>query len=107
MTHSLVVTCAHCGNPVDLAQTPVIGTATSGMVDAETRATLRPREREVLDLVARGWRVARIAESLQIADGTVRKHLQSVYRAVGVGSKAELVELLHGSPVPSATGQTS
>jgi DNA-binding NarL/FixJ family response regulator len=99
---STVVTCAHCGNPVDLAATPANGT-----VDLEMRATLRPREREVLDLVARGWRVARIAESLHIADGTVRKHLQSVYRAVGVGSKAELVELLHEPPVPSAQGRAS
>jgi DNA-binding NarL/FixJ family response regulator len=98
---STVVTCAHCGNPVDLAPT------TNGAVDPETSATLRPREREVLELVARGWRVARIAESLQIADGTVRKHLQGVYRAVGVGSKAELVEMLHESPAPSVTGQAS
>jgi DNA-binding CsgD family transcriptional regulator len=50
---------------------------------------LTPREREILALVAAGRSNAEIAESLSIAPGTVRRHLENIYGKLGVGSRTE------------------
>ncbi|HEX7479256.1 MAG TPA: response regulator [Polyangiales bacterium] len=54
-------------------------------------AVLSPREREVLALIAQGARTYDAAESLGISICTVRNHLKSVYRKVGVSSQVALV----------------
>ncbi len=48
---------------------------------------LTPREREILGLVAEGKTNAEIAESLCVARGTVRKHLDNVYAKLGVHTR--------------------
>jgi DNA-binding CsgD family transcriptional regulator len=53
----------------------------------EEVANLTPREREILDLVAAGGSNTEIAERLYISPGTVRIHLQRVYRKLGVRSR--------------------
>ncbi len=53
---------------------------------------LSPREIEVLTLLASGDRVQGIAARLYISEHTVRNHLKSIYRKVGVSGQAELVE---------------
>jgi DNA-binding NarL/FixJ family response regulator len=63
--------------------------------------SLSPRESEVVQLLTEGHRVSTIARSLFISPHTVRNHLQSVYRKVGVSSQAELIERLKGSASPS------
>ena len=63
--------------------------------------SLSPRESEILELFREGHRVSTIARSLCISPHTVRNHLQSVYRKVGVNSQAGLIEKLKGAARPS------
>jgi DNA-binding NarL/FixJ family response regulator len=51
-------------------------------------AGLSTREAEVLKLVARGLTNAHIARELFISPRTVDAHLNSIYRKVGVSSRA-------------------
>lgn len=50
---------------------------------------LTTREREVLTLISRGLRNAEVAEQLQIAENTVAHHIKSIYRKLGISSRAE------------------
>ncbi len=56
--------------------------------------TLTTREREVLDLLLLGARVAQAADALGISANTVRNHLKAIYRKLGVASRIELMRLL-------------
>ncbi len=60
-----------------------------------------PREWEVLERLRSGLRVATIARELSISPNTVRNHLKSIYRKLGVRSQTELLEQLRGSPCPA------
>ena len=64
-------------------------------LDAERRrqtgADLTPRQRQLLDLVAAGCTNAQIARRLNIAEGTVRKHLENIYRRLQVASRTAAV----------------
>ncbi len=55
---------------------------------------LSRREWEILRKVETGQRVEAIARSLFISPNTVRNHLKSIFRKVGVHSQAELRERL-------------
>jgi len=54
---------------------------------------LTPREREVFELVARGWDRHGVAERLFISPATARTHLQRVFAKLGIHSRAEAVAL--------------
>jgi len=54
-------------------------------------ASLSVREREILDAMGRGQRVAAIARMLQISPHTVRNHLKSIFRKLEVHSQVELL----------------
>ncbi|HWL44755.1 MAG TPA: helix-turn-helix transcriptional regulator [Ilumatobacter sp.] len=58
---------------------------------------LSAREREIVDLLLRGYRVASIAPRLYLSTHTIRNHLKSVFRKAGVTSQAELIELARHS----------
>ena len=60
-----------------------------------------PREWEVLERLRTGLRVATIARELSISPNTVRNHLKSIYRKLGVRSQTELLEQLRGSACSS------
>lgn len=53
---------------------------------------LTDREREIVLELATGRRVAHIADHLGISVHTVRNHLRSIFKKLGVRSQAELVE---------------
>ncbi len=55
-------------------------------------ATLSEREKEVLTQLVSGNRVPDIATALHISQNTVRNHLKSIYRKVGVGGQGELIQ---------------
>ena len=56
--------------------------------DASERfAVLSARERQVLDLVARGARNRQIAEALFISEFTVKRHMQNILRKLGLASR--------------------
>jgi DNA-binding NarL/FixJ family response regulator len=50
---------------------------------------LSPREREILELLARGFPNKEIADRLGLTDGTVRWHLRHVYHKLHVRSRTE------------------
>lgn len=52
---------------------------------------LTPREREVLELIARGLDNAAIARALSISPKTVRNHVSNVFAKLGVGHRGEAV----------------
>jgi DNA-binding NarL/FixJ family response regulator len=58
------------------------------------RVALTSREWEVVDLLLRSATTMEIADELGVAPVTVRRHLGSVERKLGVKSRAEVVELL-------------
>jgi DNA-binding CsgD family transcriptional regulator len=54
-------------------------------------ARLTRREREIIDHLAAGRSNLAIALTLSIAEGTVRKHLEHLYRKLGVTNRTEAV----------------
>ncbi len=68
------------------------------------RVALTTREWEVVELLLRAASTAEIAEELGVAPVTVRRHLGSVERKLGVTTRAEVVDLLTAGPdAPAAT----
>jgi DNA-binding NarL/FixJ family response regulator len=58
-------------------------------------ATLSSRQFEILELLARGMGNKEIARRLDIAEGTVKVHLNAAFRALGVHNRAGAVSALH------------
>ncbi len=58
--------------------------------------SLTSREREVLNLLARGLSNRDIAEDLVITHKTVKNHLSRIYEKIGVSSRAEAIALWLG-----------
>lgn len=52
---------------------------------------LSEREREVLDLMARGWDNRRIAKELFLSDKTVRNHVSAVFTKLDVADRSEAI----------------
>jgi FixJ family two-component response regulator len=73
---------------------------------AEARALLHrltPREREVLDMVARGWATKQIARALDVSPRTVEAHRANLADKLGTTSVADMVRLvLAAAPGPAA-----
>lgn len=67
----------------------------TGVARAEARPAdetpLTPRERRVLELLRSGKTNAQIAAQVFISEKTVRNHLSSVYRKLGVASRAQAI----------------
>jgi DNA-binding NarL/FixJ family response regulator len=65
-------------------------------VGADTELeTLTPREREVLQLIARGYRYKEIAARLHLSVKTVEAHVSSVLRKLQLSSRHELTRWAH------------
>ncbi len=62
--------------------------------DAELE-TLTAREREVLQLIARGYKYKEIAARLHLSTKTVEAHVSSVLRKLQLSSRAELTRWAH------------
>jgi PAS domain S-box-containing protein len=62
---------------------------------------LSRRERDVVTHLLQGHRVVSIAELLDVSEHTVRNHLKSIFRKLGVHSQAELVDRLHSVSMAS------
>ncbi len=52
---------------------------------------LSPREKEILDLLVKGYRYKEIADALSIGFETVRSHLKNIYEKLHVHSRTEAV----------------
>ena len=64
-------------------------------LDAERRRhpgpELTPRQWQLMDMLAAGHTNARIARRLGVSEGTVRKHLENIYRRLQVSSRAAAI----------------
>lgn len=61
-------------------------TAARGGADAPK---LTPRERETLTLIAKGFKIAEVAETLGVTRNTAHEFVKNVYRKLKIGSRAE------------------
>lgn len=80
-----------------------------------TGLRLSPRQRELIVLIARGASNKQIARSLKITEGTVKQHLSSLYKKLGVKSRTQAIvratELFglragHADPLPASETST-
>jgi DNA-binding CsgD family transcriptional regulator len=70
---------------------------------ARGAANLTAQQRTILGLLAAGRTNDEIARDLGIAVGTVRQHVQRVYRRIGVRNRAEAVAFVLRSPPPESS----
>jgi DNA-binding NarL/FixJ family response regulator len=61
---------------------------------AVERPPLTPREKQILALVVMGFTNREIADQLVVAESTVKSHLFSAFRRLGVRSRSEAVALI-------------
>jgi DNA-binding CsgD family transcriptional regulator len=59
--------------------------------------SLTPREREVLNRVAEGLSTSEIADALFVTPATVSKHLEHIYRKLGVNGRTAALAALRGT----------
>jgi DNA-binding NarL/FixJ family response regulator len=67
--------------------------------DAQNSEDLSPREREVLDLLSRGYRYREIAEALGISVPTVNTYIRRIYEKLHVQSRAQAIAKFAHRPV--------
>lgn len=60
--------------------------------DLVEQANLTIRERDILDELLRGRSTISIAGSFNISDNTVKSHVQSIYKKLGIHRKQEMLE---------------
>ena len=53
------------------------------------------REREVMRLAAEGLANKAIAQELNVSEGTIKLHLHSIYRKLGIENRFALAALVH------------
>lgn len=56
--------------------------------------SLTERENEILNLMAKGLMNKEIAINLNISEGTIRKHIENIYRKLHVNNRVEAVNVL-------------
>ena len=62
----------------------------------ELYEALTPREKDVLALLADGYRNREIADRLAISRATVKAHLTQIFQKLGVNGRAQLAAMYHG-----------
>ena len=55
---------------------------------------LTPSERDVAAFTIKGYSISEIAEFRKSAEGTIKTHLNAIYRKAGVAGRSQLVSLL-------------
>jgi DNA-binding NarL/FixJ family response regulator len=56
---------------------------------------LTTRQREILELVAKGYSNARIAKDLFLSESTVKQHLRATYKILNVSDRKEAAKLIN------------
>ncbi|WP_066192035.1 MULTISPECIES: response regulator [Gracilibacillus] len=58
------------------------------------QSDMTQREKNIIQLIQKGWINKKIAEKLKVSEGTVKKSLSQIYQKLGIKSRVELIELL-------------
>lgn len=74
--------------PASIASPSATGPADEIAPGSEVAATLTPRQKDVLTLVVKGSSNKEIAKQLGLGEGTVKVHLASLFRTLGVHSRS-------------------
>lgn len=69
---------------------PVDPVAASGSARPRDRSPLSQREREIVALVAQGYKNKEMAEKMFISEQTVKNHLHNIFDKLGVSDRLEL-----------------
>jgi DNA-binding CsgD family transcriptional regulator len=77
---------------VDVAAIDPLTNELSIDADLPDVSQLTARERQIVRMLVSGDRVRAIADRLFLSPSTIRNHLSSVFRKLGVGSQQELVD---------------
>jgi DNA-binding NarL/FixJ family response regulator len=80
-SHTTAAVMRQFSSPSDTAQ---------GSVRARDRSPLSQREREIVALVAQGYKNKEMAEKLFISEQTVKNHLHNIFDKLGVSDRLEL-----------------
>ena len=87
-------------SPLDVSPTPA-----NGSKSIRERAQLSQREREIIVLIAQGYKNKEIAEKMFITEQTVKNHLHNVFDKLGVSDRLELaLYAIHNSLHVKAPG---
>jgi DNA-binding NarL/FixJ family response regulator len=73
------------------AEPPTLPRPQGILVDGSSREWLSPREVEVMELIARGFRNADIARTLQVSEKTVKNHINRVFAKLHVDTRARAI----------------
>ena len=82
-------------NPLEIPVRPVLDRVTKQCEAIRLAFRLSDRETEVMEHIARGDTVARIAEKLGVSENTVRTHVRHIYEKLGVGGREALIALVN------------
>jgi two-component system response regulator DevR len=99
---------AHAVRMVAQQRTFLSPTAVSQLTQSRQRHTLTIQERSILRLAAQGQSNPEIAQTLGIANGTVRNHLSNIYTKLGVQNREAAIRAaqnLRELPKPGATAR--
>jgi len=77
------------------------GRARAGAADAQL-ASLSPRERDILDRIAKGHTNLEIGRQIFISEKTVRNHVTRIFEKLGVHSRAQAIVVTLGRRAPNA-----
>ncbi|MBV9223550.1 MAG: response regulator transcription factor [Acidobacteriaceae bacterium] len=81
----------HFASPKDFPAAHAPGSSNnSGNKASRERAQLSQREREIIILIAQGYKNKEIAEKMFITEQTVKNHLHNVFDKLGVSDRLEL-----------------
>ncbi|MBV9940345.1 MAG: response regulator transcription factor [Acidobacteriaceae bacterium] len=80
----------HFASPKDFPAAHAPGSNNSGNKASRERAQLSQREREIIILIAQGYKNKEIAEKMFITEQTVKNHLHNVFDKLGVSDRLEL-----------------
>jgi DNA-binding NarL/FixJ family response regulator len=89
------------------APAPAIGDAPPATDRRRERAAaLTPRQREVLDLMAKGRTNREICDRLGIAEGTVKAHVATILEALDVANRTEAAAVMRDLGIPTVPEPT-
>jgi RNA polymerase sigma factor (sigma-70 family) len=57
-----------------------------------TKVLLTPKERQVLQLLSKGFTYKEISKPMEVSPETVKRHLKNIYKKLNAGNKIEALQ---------------